>query len=183
LRPEVLGKPAEQASIGPGIEPAERRESLSIFVESLKILTREAADLNLGLLVENNVISPEYIRLRGIDPFLMTTAAEIDDVFARVGAPNLRLLLDVAHARVSATALGFDPGDFVQRVKPYVGALHLSDNDGQADQNLPIREDSWFWPHLRGLSHLDAVIEVYEIDDATIRSQIELVRRQMESPE
>ena len=111
----------------------------------------------------------------------MTTAAEIEDVFALVGASNLGLLLDVAHARVSANALGFDPGDFVQRLKPYIGALHLSDNDGQEDQNLPIRDDSWFWPHLRGLGGLDAVIEVYEIDDATIKSQVEIVRQQLDS--
>jgi len=180
LSPEALGKPAEQASIRSQVGPEERQESLSVFVDSLKALTRQAADLDLGLLVENNVISPEYIRLRGVDPFLMTTAAEIEDLFARVNAPNLRLLLDVAHARVSATALGFDPGEFVQRVKPHIGALHLSDNDGQADQNLPIREDSWFWPHLQGLGQLDAVIEVYEIDDVVIRSQIELVRQQLD---
>ena len=109
----------------------------------------------------------------------MTTAAEIERVLVQVAAPNLHLLLDVGHARVSATALGFDAADFIQRLRPYIKALHLSDNDALDDQNLPFSEDSWFWSELAGLGHVDAVVEVYAIDDATIRSQIGIARRKL----
>ena len=182
VSPDMLGKPAAQASLGQDIDQSAREQSFAAFVDSLRMLTQYAAALGLELLIENNVVSPEYIRLRGVDPFLMTTAEEIAGLMQAVSAPNLGLLLDVGHARVSGTALHFDAADFVERVRPYVRALHLSDNDGREDQNLPFDETSWFWPHLQGLADVDAVVEVYRIDDAVIRQQIELASRKLGGP-
>ncbi len=181
MNADMLGKPAQQASVEQRLGPEQREQALAAFTESLVMLTQEAAELGIDLLVENNVVSPQYIQLRGVDPFLMTTAAEIKSVLDTVAAPNLHLLLDVGHARVSATALGYDAADFVEKVRPYVKALHLSDNNGQEDQNLPVQEDSWFWPHLKGLGAVDAVLEAYSIDDATIQAQICLTRRKLEA--
>jgi sugar phosphate isomerase/epimerase len=181
MNADMLGKPDQQATVEQRLGPEQREKSLEVFVESLRMLTQDAAELGLDLLVENNVVSPHYMQLRGVDPFLMTTAAEIKIVLDAVAAPNLHLLLDVAHARVSATALGFDAGEFIEQVRPCIKALHLSDNNGHEDENLPVHEDSWFWPHLKGLGAVDAVIEAYSIDDATILAQISLTRRKLEA--
>ncbi len=48
----------------------------------------------------------------------------------------------MGHARVSATALDFDPIEFMERIKPFTEALHLSENDAQEDQNLPFEESA-----------------------------------------
>ena len=181
LTADVLGKPELQAVLSARRGVPDRDHVRAVFVESLRLLCAEAATLGLDLLLENNVISPRYLSMRGVNPFLMTTADEIGSVLAEVSAPNLGLLLDVAHARVSATALGFDPVEFVQQVRPHVRALHLSDNDTVEDQNLPLREESWFWPHLKGMEHMDVVVEVYAIDGPNIMAQLKLARSRLES--
>jgi sugar phosphate isomerase/epimerase len=87
------------------------------------------------------------------------------------------MLVDVAHARVSGTSLGFDPADFLRRVLPATNCVHLSDNNGEEDQNLPFAEESWFWPLLRPhADRLDFVIEVYKLPPDVIRSQLALAR-------
>ena len=179
MNAEHLGKPQAQADLSSRSGLPDRNLVRKVFIESLKLLCAEAAHHGLDLLVENNVVSPKYLRTRQEDPFLMTNADEIEDVLQEVGAPNIGLLMDVAHARVSSAALGFDLATFVRRLRPYIRALHLSDNDGQEDQNLPMSENSWFWRELKGLGHLDAVVEVYRIDDDTILSQMSLTRRKL----
>jgi hypothetical protein len=78
---------------------------------------------------------------------------------------------------VSATALGFDVHDFMAAVKPYIRALHLSDNDGREDQNLPFTDKAWFYPLLHDFAGLPMVIEAYNLDDETMLSQRALLRR------
>ena len=176
LTPEALGRPAEQAALAEAGLP-DRALVRRLFVNSLRLLAAEAAGYGIALLVENNVLAPAYFARQGINPFLMVTADEILSVLAEVAAPNLGLLLDVAHARVSATALGFDPVEFVARVAPVTRALHLSDNDGTEDSNLPFDGSAWFWQHLAPLSGCDAVVEVYRLERDDILSQVALVRR------
>lgn len=180
LTAEVLGRPSAQAELA-APSRLDRDRARAVFVESLRMLSREFAAAERWLLVENNVVSPGNAPVRGSEPFLMTTADDIESILAEVGAPNLGLLLDVGHARVSATALGFDAGEFVRRVRPWVRALHLSDNDGVEHQNHPVRENSWFWPYLRDLNYFDAVIEVNALDATAIPSQLALVRRKLET--
>ena len=77
----------------------------------------------------------------------------------------------------SGTALGFDPLRFMEQVSPYVRALHISDNDGREDQNLPFTTDAWFYPLLKDFRRLPMVIEAYELDDATLRGQLDLLQK------
>jgi sugar phosphate isomerase/epimerase len=106
---------------------------------------------------------------------LLTEGYEICRFFEDLERPNVGLLLDVAHAKVSSTALGFNVNDFVDKVAPHVRCLHLSDNDGRTDSNQPLNEDFWFIPRLREFSHCEIVIEAYRLKPSVMKSQLELV--------
>lgn len=62
--------------------------------------------------------------------------------------------------------------EFIESVAPYVEAFHLSDNDGQKDQNRPFDETAWFCPVLRDFSNLPCVIEVYSLSPDEIEKQV-----------
>lgn len=59
------------------------------------------------------------------------------------------LLLDLGHLRVTAATLGLDPVGMMESLAPFTGALHISQNDGSADQHLPPVPDSWFMGRLK----------------------------------
>lgn len=175
LRAEQLGRPAEQAKALSAAD-IDREGGRARMVETVRAVADEAADLGLRLLIENNVISPVYLEQMPINPLLLTQADECTAFFEEVARANVGLLLDVAHVKVSATAQGFDPHRFIETVADWVGCLHLSDNDGREDTNQPVRTDSWFVPHLKDFVDCPWVIEAYNLDGATQRSQLELLR-------
>jgi sugar phosphate isomerase/epimerase len=96
---------------------------------------------------------------------------------ADVNDPAFGLLVDVGHAKVSATALGFDPVEFLESIAEHVDAFHLSDNDGSRDQNRMFGEDAWFAPLLRDFNDKTMVIEVYKLTAAERREQVRILDR------
>lgn len=136
-----------------------RNQALAMFVDQVNDLSEYARKLGISLLIENNVLTAKNYREFSADPFLMTTAEECAFVM-RNTPDNVNLLIDVAHLKVSAHSLGFDPVEFLSFCAPWVHAYHLSDNDGKSDSNKPVDKASWFWPHLkRGLEYYS--LEVY----------------------
>jgi len=176
LRPEHLGRPGQLAS---ELTPADidRVGAYNIMVETTRQLADHAASLGLDLLIENNVISPEFLERLPINPLLLTEADEINRFFDDVERSNVGLLLDVAHARVSATAQNFSMHRFVEQVSDKVRCLHLSDNDGRKDTNQPISKDAWFLPMLKDFRHCEIVIEAYSLKPEQMHAQLALVQR------
>jgi uncharacterized protein (UPF0276 family) len=105
----------------------------------------------------------------------MTDANEIEKFMSEVNRNNVSFLIDVGHAHVSATALEFDPYDFMERTKPFTSALHLSDNNAQEDQNLTFDRKSWFWSLLDQYSGLPCVVEAYGLSDEEIKNATSLL--------
>ena len=70
----------------------------------------------------------------GKNTTLMADPEEIDFVMNRV-PKNIKFLLDVAHLKVSSNILNFDLSEAYDRIKNFVAAYHLSDNDGMNDTN------------------------------------------------
>ena len=99
-----------------------------------------------------------------------------------INDPTLGVLFDAGHAKVSATALGFDARAFLDAVAPHIGAWHVSDNDGITDQNAPCREDSWFLPALRDQGAAPIVVEVAGLDGAGLVAQHALLTRVLSTP-
>ena len=176
LTADMLGKPEVQSTFVEG-RKIDREASLQVMDQTVRHLADVAADQGIGLLIENNVVTGGQVSGGKVNPLLLTDPDECASFFNTVDRPNVGLLLDVGHARVSGQALGFDPAAFFDTCAPWLKAFHLSDNDGLRDSNQPIQADSWFLSALQRFADLPKVIEVYNIDAETMHAQIALVRR------
>ena len=89
---------------------------------------------------------------------------------------NVHLLIDVAHLKVSANTLKFDPFEYLKVFKDYTKGYHLSDNNGLSDSNSQFLNDSWFWPHIRkDLNYYS--IEVYNPNPEILLSQLQMAKK------
>ncbi len=147
-----------------------RSESLELFKSRVDRLAEYADSKNVNLLVENNVLSKGTHTEFDGNPLLLCDVEEISAFFESLQGA-VTLLLDVAHLKVSANSLGFDPVEALESLRPYIGGLHLSDNNGLSDDNLPFDANAWF---LNSDIRKDyTVIEVYDYDSRVIKTQLE----------
>lgn len=147
--------------------------ALDRFTASIESALSHAALRQVRLLVENNVCVPEH---RG--KLLLQSADELETFLARFDSPSLGLLLDTGHLTVTATTLGFDADDFVDRVTPWIGAFHVHDNDGLADRHLPVAADGWTASVLRRpeLAGLPVTVEARFETPEAVASQVRALR-------
>lgn len=178
LSPDTLGRP-EALAASLSAKNIDRKASYDVMCDTVRGMADYASSLGLELLVENNVIAPVLLNRLGVNPLLLTAPREIAQFFDDVQHSNVGLLLDVAHAKVSAAALGCSPHSYFEELEAHVRCLHLSDNDGREDSNLPIQRDSWFLPYLRDLRDREIVIEVYRLERDEIRAQRDLVQTEL----
>ena len=174
LKAHQLGKPDEQAEAFKHTA-IDRGGAFEVMIASVREVADYAATKGKSLLLENNVISPVYLAKAPANPLLMTSADEIVRFMKAVDRPNVGFLIDMGHAKVSATALGFDAHDFLDEVAPYVRALHLSDNDGREDQNLPFDDTAWFYPRLADFRGVPWVLEAYKLADDVMKQQVAML--------
>ena len=166
---DELGKKIVKRKINP------RDKALNIFINNVNKLSKIAENLNITLLIENNVLSKENFDEFKVNLLLMTDPNECHEIM-RIMPENVKLLIDVAHLKVSANSLNFDPVDLLNVCNPWISAYHLSDNDGTIDSNNTFNEKSWFWPHIK--KNLDYYsVEVYEKDINLLKKQVDLVRK------
>lgn len=175
-RPEQLGKDLTQA---PRVSLDEAHE---IFVESLKELCRYGEQKSVRIAVENNVVAP-FNLVNGENRLcLCATAEDMLKTWSDVGSSNLGFLIDTGHTKVTARSLGFDVDVFVDRVKPHVVAFHLSDNNGLADSNASVSEQSWFLPRLTEFPEATMVLEAYALKIEEILANCNLIERARRAP-
>lgn len=168
-----LGKRIGESKLAP------RYDALNLFVDRINNLSQKAKSLGVSLLIENNVLSHMNYEGFGCDPFLMTTAQEC--IYVMENTPsNVNLLVDVAHLKVSAQSLSFDPVKFLEMTDPWIFGYHLSDNDGTQDSNHPISDSSWFWNYIK--KDLDYyALEIYgvTVDDLVIQRNLTALKLKM----
>ena len=156
------------------LERADLSVAQSLFVHSVTELHEHADRTVIELLIENNVLTTGTRDEGGDDVLLMASAEQICDLMVRLPA-GVGLLMDVAHLKVTAATLGFDPAEGLQATSRFVRGYHLSDNDGMRDSNGGVTVDSWFW------SSLDpgvptATLEVAPSPDVDLLAQAELAK-------
>lgn len=176
LKAHQLGRPAEQAEAFKNTA-IDREAAYQLMIASVREVADYAAARGKSLLLENNVISPVYLAKAPANPLLMTSPDEIVRFMKEVDRANVGFLIDMGHTKVSATALGFDAHDFLDRVSPYIRALHLSDNDGREDQNLPFGAEAWFYPRLKDYKNIPWVIEAYTMPDDVMLQQMDVLAK------
>jgi len=169
LKAEDLGKPEAQAAMA----KVPYAQAVEIFHGAVQELSAHAKARGVRLLIENNVITRE--QAEGERPLLMTEPGEIAGFLRDLNDSNVGLLLDVGHAKVAAQALGFEPGRYFEELAGWIGAVHLSDNDGVRDNNRAFGGDAWFGKYFLG--NVPLVIEVYGIGAEGAAELVEVVKR------
>ncbi len=151
----------------------DRQRALDYFIDRASSLAEYAENKGVKLLVENNVLSRINYESFDDNPLLMVEATETHEIIDR-SHPNLGLLVDVAHLKISANTLSFSENEYLDRFYDNVDAYHLSDNLGLEDTNNEITISSWFWPHIRKDAEYYSV-EVYNKSPKFLKTQVELI--------
>ena len=139
-----------------------RKDSISLFIDRLSMVSKKASKHGINIMIENNVLSKKNLDIFGDNPFLMCDSTECKQIISNT-PDNIKLLVDVAHLKVSANSLNFECREFFEKCDDLIGGYHLSDNDGLSDTNNIYDEDAWFWKFLK--KNLDYYsIEVYNLD-------------------
>jgi sugar phosphate isomerase/epimerase len=154
-----------------------RDKAMSRFIENVNELALFAEELGATLLIENNVLSYSNYHYFNENPFLMVNAEECIKVMNET-PDNVLLLVDVAHLKVSSNSLGFNKIQFLELVNSFIGAYHLSDNDGLSDSNEEVRKDSWFWPYINTDKNYYS-LEVYRKNPQFLLNQVSLAKRML----
>ena len=127
------------------LTPIDFRESRKLLFVNCLELADYAQKKQVELSIENNVVSclncPDGIN----DRYHLADARDFPYFNELFKHPNLSMLLDIGHLKVSANTLNFNSFSFIRSFIENIKVIHLSENDGKTDQNLPIKSDSWFW--------------------------------------
>ena len=154
-----------------------REESLDLFINRILKISERAKQKNINIMIENNVLSKNnQISFEG-NPFLMCDADECEKVINSC-PENVKLLIDVAHLKVSSNSLNFDKIKFLDKCNHLAGGYHLSDNDGLSDSNDEFDNKSWFWDHIDRKKDYYS-IEVYNLRNNEIKELINIVKNKL----
>lgn len=135
-----------------------RADVEAVFAESLDVIRELGSETQFY--IENNVLSSANYREFGTNPFLCTDA---DAILPWIESHGIKLLLDVAHLKVSCQSLGLNFKEQLELLWPRADYLHLSDNNSFADENKGISRDSELYAYLADLpwEGKTATLEVY----------------------
>ncbi len=170
-------KPKDLGSENLNLEIIDKDRCKSIFLKNIKYINNILNVNGLNLLIENNVLNSAVYRKRKLNPFLCCDPNEILELLSPI-ASDAKLLLDLAHLKVSAKTLGFNFMNAVERLAPITRAIHISDNDGARDSNDIIDEKSDVLQALKYFDNLNFItVEVYTDDFAVLQDQVKLVKK------
>jgi sugar phosphate isomerase/epimerase len=142
------------------VQPYE--QSLERFIGEYKKAETYAKNKGIELFIENNVVSARnFENFGGVNPFLLTHQKEYHEI---KNLHPFRLLLDVAHLKVSCRTLGLNFESELSALAAQSDYLHLSDNDGLSDSNLEITEESALYTALSRINFKNKSITL-EIGD------------------
>lgn len=152
-----------------------RKEILDLFIKRLNSLSKFAKKKKVMILLENNVLTKKNLNRFDKNPFLMTRLEESKTIMNKTD-DNVRLLVDLAHLKVSSKTLRFDPVKYLQKLDKWIEAYHLSDNNGLADENKNLTSKSWFWKHLKNNAKY-CTLELKNLSIKNLHSQLNLCNK------
>jgi len=117
----------------------DRRAAIDRLSQAWKKITK-AANNEVDLYIENNVYSlSNHETYKGNNPFLLTDYNSYLELKEKI---NFKVLLDLAHLKVSCNTLNLNFLDQSNKLFQYTDYLHVSGNDGFSDQNHGIKDDA-----------------------------------------
>ncbi|WP_416305791.1 sugar phosphate isomerase/epimerase family protein [Neptunicella sp. SCSIO 80796] len=136
-------------------------QAVQRFQHNLKLLQELAMQQGIDLYIENNVYSlANKQSFQGENPFLLTHFDEYKQMQAQF---PFKLLVDVAHLKVSCHSLGLAFETELAAMLAVSDYVHISDNDGTKDSNGPLSQDCSLYRLLKlaDLSNKTFTLEVY----------------------
>jgi sugar phosphate isomerase/epimerase len=156
--------------------PFDRKEHWKLFIQSVKIIADKARELGLNFLIENNVLASVNIHRDGSNPLLCCEIDEMQQMLEEVNHPNLALLMDTAHIKVSANTLNFNADEAIHKTANSILCVHHSDNDGSFDTNDKLTGDYWFLAHMKNFANIVHVLEVKKLTEEEIKHQLNILQ-------
>lgn len=147
----------------------DRKKSVEKFKNACIDLMEFSDTMNIQLYIENNVLSSSNFKnFEMVNPFLFTDYKSLDEV--RVD--RIKPLVDYAHLKVSSNVLGLDFKKELSELLALTDYIHLSDNNGKADQNKGIQKDSDILSYITPseLRYKVITLEIYDSLDVIIES-------------
>ena len=149
-------------------------KAIKRFCQGYNYLKEKASGIELY--IENNVLSYANAKTFQVQqPFMLTDYNGYAELKSFI---DFKLLLDVAHLKVSVNSLRLDFAGQLNKMIPISDYIHLSDNDGLHDQNRCFSADSNILNILKAynFSNKTVTIETYgSISDIKL-SQLVLER-------
>lgn len=159
--------------------PIDFKESRNLLTTACHEIAGYALGKGVRILIENNVINEGNCSGNVNASYHFADPDESKKLFSLFSHQNIGILLDFGHLKVNATNLDFEPYNFINLFREKINAIHLSDNDGRYDQNLPIDEQSWFWPYLPWEQLEYISLEIKDCSSGLFEKQIELIHKQL----
>ena len=155
----------------------DRNDCIKVFVNRVIRLTEIADRLGISLMIENNVLSAKNAHEFSVNPLLMCDPQECQEIMNMLPG-SVKQLVDVAHLKVSANSLNFEPSTMFEVCHERIAGYHLSDNNGLEDSNQAFEENAWFWPHLKkDVGYY--TVEVYGCTPQQLLKQADLVKSKL----
>lgn len=117
---------------------------------------------DMDLYVENNVVSQvNFDSFESTNPFFLTNTSDLELI------SPFKPLVDVAHLKVSCNTLGLDLKEQLCHFFDLTDYVHVSDNNGFADQNMGIDPKGTLIDHLKtqNWKSKTVTLEVYSGSD------------------
>jgi len=121
----------------------EYENSFNIFKESVAEIVDYAERRSVKVAIENNVLSEYNLVDRRNKLLLMCELWEFERLFSEITSKNLGVLLDIGHLKVTSNLLRFNAGEFIEKLKNKIFAIHIHENNGRVDEHRCLREGDW----------------------------------------
>ena len=135
--------------------------ALDRFVKAWEILKKEA-DNKIDLYIENNVLSlKNYNNLKSKKPFMLIDSNDYNELKKRI---DFKLLLDVAHLKVSANSLNINYLEEFDYLFDQSDYIHYSENNGIKDINKGLSYSKEIFKILskKNLTNKIITLEIYD---------------------
>lgn len=166
-----LGKKFEK------IKMISKKKAFNNFVKQTKKISKFAKKNKVNILIENNVVTKKNLNRFKSNPFLLTNYIDVQNFF-KLMPKNVRLLIDVAHLKVSAKTEKLNSIKSLRIMNKYAEGYHFSENNGYTDSNSSFNKNAWFLPYVK--KNLDYYsIEIYNESPSKLKSQINILKKEL----